>query len=277
MAEHSNILRAPAVETPAAGDRIAWWLWPNVLSLDAPAVAVVWLWAFAEGFGVAVEPAGYAVLFLTVWLIYAGDRLIDVFRDDDAAEATTRHHFTKAHFLPFAALAALAGFATVAMAFCWLPAEVLHAGMAVAFGVGVYFGSFVLAGRHPGKEFACGVLFAAGVAAPLLPALRFEPAFLGAAAVFGFFCALNCRLISAREDGSRWPSAAVLLLPCVLCLWPAVSADGAPVFAGLVLAAAGLFWLRLRRATLPAEAFRVLADAVLLAPAPVVLFWRIFM
>src|ERR1700753_814299 len=62
--------RAGLVSTP-------WWLWWNVLSLDAPMVAVAWALVFAKSAQVRLPNAEVAALGLLVWLIYTVDRLLD--------------------------------------------------------------------------------------------------------------------------------------------------------------------------------------------------------
>jgi hypothetical protein len=54
------------------------WLWMNLLSLDAPLVALVWQDLLARCYGTLLLPAGRTVLGLTVWAIYIADRLMDV-------------------------------------------------------------------------------------------------------------------------------------------------------------------------------------------------------
>src|ERR1700704_1719121 len=58
------------------------WLWPNLLSLDAPVVAVLWQILFARCFQVPVDALAALLLLLTVWLIYAADRILDARRDE---------------------------------------------------------------------------------------------------------------------------------------------------------------------------------------------------
>lgn len=53
-------------------------MWPNLLSLDAPAVALVWQDFLARTFGIPLRMPARLVLGLTVWAIYLGDRLLDV-------------------------------------------------------------------------------------------------------------------------------------------------------------------------------------------------------
>ena len=53
---------------------IPWWLWPNVLALDAPTVAVVWQRFLGWAFDSPVPAVASVVLGLTVWSIYLADR-----------------------------------------------------------------------------------------------------------------------------------------------------------------------------------------------------------
>ena len=55
------------------------WLYPNLLSLDAPLVAVAWLHVFARTWRLDYHPwEAYVTLGLAVWVIYVADRLLDV-------------------------------------------------------------------------------------------------------------------------------------------------------------------------------------------------------
>lgn len=47
------------------------WLWPNLLSLDAPVVAVAWQWLFARVFGADLPAVFHLILGLSVWCIWA--------------------------------------------------------------------------------------------------------------------------------------------------------------------------------------------------------------
>lgn len=61
-----------------SNQRQPWWLWPNLLSLDAPLVAVAWLYMFVRTWHVNyLYWETYLVLGLGVWVIYVLDRLID--------------------------------------------------------------------------------------------------------------------------------------------------------------------------------------------------------
>src|SRR5690242_16333745 len=58
------------------------WLWPNLLSLDAPLVAVLWQQLFARCFGLPGDAIPALLLVASVWLIYAADRAFDVWRGE---------------------------------------------------------------------------------------------------------------------------------------------------------------------------------------------------
>ena len=63
------------------------WLLPNVLSLDAPVIAVVWQSFFAAVFGTPITIAARVSLGLAVWAIYIADRLLDVGKADALGRA----------------------------------------------------------------------------------------------------------------------------------------------------------------------------------------------
>jgi hypothetical protein len=54
------------------------WLWPNLLGLDAPVVALIWQDYLARHFAFTLPPAGRTVLALTVRAIHLLDHLVDV-------------------------------------------------------------------------------------------------------------------------------------------------------------------------------------------------------
>src|SRR3954451_15813809 len=77
-----------------------WWLWPNLLGLDAPLVAVVWQALFARTVHVTLFPAARLALALAVWAVYLADRLLDC-ASSEASGATSgeagRHVFCRYH------------------------------------------------------------------------------------------------------------------------------------------------------------------------------------
>ena len=71
------------------------WLFPNLLSLDAPLVAMAWLYVFAKTWRLGYHPwEAYASLGLAVWIIYVADRLLDAsLAGGTKAALEPRHRF----------------------------------------------------------------------------------------------------------------------------------------------------------------------------------------
>ena len=72
------------------------WLIPNLLSLDAPIVALVWMWMLAGALRIQyVETSSYLLLAAAVWCVYVIDRIRDVKRGlhPIEGEMPLRHRF----------------------------------------------------------------------------------------------------------------------------------------------------------------------------------------
>ncbi len=80
-----------------ARPRTPWWLWPNVLSLDAPLVAVLWQEALGRAHHVRLLPGCDLALGLAVWLIYIVDRTLDGFTAAPDQQLSVRHAFYRRH------------------------------------------------------------------------------------------------------------------------------------------------------------------------------------
>ena len=238
------------------------WLWPNLLSLDAPLVAVLWQVFFARCFRVPIESAAVVLLLLTVWLIYAADRTLDAWKGECHSP---RHEFYRRYWktlLPvWCAVLALAAWLAVE----WLPSRLFLRGMILLSVVAVYFGLVHLGRRCWPKEAAAGVLFALG--ASLIAWNRVEtPADAATILLFSALCWINCVAIQ------RWELDSVDWSPRVAALW-LVGAAGVllyahrPLLGGAEMASAiaflGLGYVRRR---LSMDAVRVLADVALLSP-----------
>src|SRR5947209_5517079 len=72
------------------------WLWFNLLSLDAPLIALVWQDFLARCYPTVLHAPGRAVLGLTVWAIYLADRLLDV-RHPGSPLESIRHRYYRMH------------------------------------------------------------------------------------------------------------------------------------------------------------------------------------
>src|SRR5688572_15126780 len=93
------------------------WLLPNVLSLDAPVIAVLWQGFLVAVFDTPITLAARVSLGLAVWAIYIADRLLDT-REPQAGATTARHAFHSRHRLSMSwLLAAVILFASWAALF----------------------------------------------------------------------------------------------------------------------------------------------------------------
>ena len=265
----------------ADNEQISWWLWPNVLSLDAPVIALVWHRAFAKVFGVSwLWPVAIG-LALAVWGIYLLDRLLDTAQwDAGVIVATRRHRFAQRHaglMRVLLGMVVVAGIATVTQ----LSWSMILFGVVVGMGAAIYFVCFVkrriLVGCLP-KEIACGLIFAIGTAGPVLLEQRAWVVFV-ATLFFGASCAANCVAIAVWEwevDHAhdpiavthRWPMLGRHLARCLLLFMLACgllfAVTKVSLFLAMGMSAFLLAWLHLRSLALPRERLRVLADACLL-------------
>lgn len=261
------------------------WIWPHLLSLDAPAVAVGWQAWWAHLAGVPLGWSHHAILGLSVWMIYLADRLADTRRASPAEWGTQRHEFYhRRRMLPLFLLTASVA-SLVFLAPRWLSGPEFVGGAVLLGVVAAYFWQ---THARPGwplrapKEAVVGGLFAVGTA--YFVAVRAGPSWmLGMRVVlFGALCFLNCALITRWERTLRdrrdrhsllnaFPALTERLGLFAIGTAAAAALAGAMTgqfrtFAPLMLSAAGLFALDAARNRIPALALRVLADAALLTP-----------
>ncbi|HEY2821300.1 MAG TPA: hypothetical protein VGJ06_09690 [Candidatus Acidoferrum sp.] len=302
----SDEIRGGAAEL--AGAASPWWLWWNVLSLDAPMVAIAWALVFARLSGVHLPCAEIAALGLVVWLIYTVDRLLDGqsvaisgWRSSAGAFGSPlrqRHVFHRSHAWVIAFVAGIVAAVTAILVATQIGERVL--GLAVPLGlILVLYMAWVHLGRGRvlaglPKEVAVGGVFAAGVALPAWSRLggrRWE--FFLLAILFGAVCTLNCVAIeewervrgsgrgvglgaqgfgfAATEFGSG--KFAAVLAACAALMTPVVRLRGEFSVIGAAIAVSAILILifDLARMRFSAEALRVLVDVALLLPAVVIL------
>lgn len=149
-------------DSTASAPRIPWWLWPNVLSLDAPLVAVLWQAALAKAHKVAVMPALHITLFLAVWLIYIVDRVLDGFSMKDAARISARHAFYQRNRWLCLLFVIPSGSAMLLLlALTAIPEAILWRGVALGFVVALYLLHYAARGHRgiylAGNLLACAV------------------------------------------------------------------------------------------------------------------------
>ena len=178
-------------------------VWLNLICLDAPLVAIAWLWLFARSLGAPLQTGNTMALFLTAWLIYLADRFADAFTLKPGLPRSLRQQFCLGHReIWIATLALVAGFDAYVI---WRTsaAQTFLVGAVVGLVAVIY-----LVANHPlgliwrslpAKEMAIGILFAAGTVVALLPGPRLTPGFVVAVATFAALCSLNCISIAAWE------------------------------------------------------------------------------
>lgn len=264
------------------------WLWPNLLSLDAPFVALLWQILFIRCFHVAAEPVPAILLVASVWLIYAADRALDAWRGECASP---RHRFYRAHWRILLPLWMAVLAASAWLALTQLPVVLLRRGCLLLSAVIVYL--FVIHGFKEGmgfttrvcrrwpppftKEASVGFLFALGASLAAWTNVR-TAVDAASIALFFILCWINCAAIHKWESGP-WPRISTSG-PAPEIDWPVGSAAMAvgflsvallwmhrPVLGGAELASAFAF-VALDRAArrFSPDVLRVLADVALLSP-----------
>ena len=278
---------APRPVVEAKRRAIAWWLWPHLLSLDAPLVAVVWQGCWARAAHERLPWCHPGVLGLGVWLIYLADRLADSTRAAPGDLVTARHAFHAQRRVALSFLAAAAAAALVLLTPCVLSRAEFFRGLLLLALAAVYF--WLIHGRpQPGwtrrlpKEAAVGGMFAVGTAFfPWCQGGMERPALWAGAAIFGGICFCNCALITvwerhAQDVRSRYsllnafPWLAARLRGLCLVLAGLSGAGllltGSPPFLPLALGGLFLAVLDHQQKRISPDALRVLADAALLTP-----------
>ncbi|WP_038165051.1 hypothetical protein [Verrucomicrobium sp. BvORR106] len=156
--------------------RIPWWLWLNVLSLDAPLVAVLWQAALARVCRLTLPDGCYWALGLAVWIIYMADRVLDSFSNEVQLASTVRHAFYRRHRVWF--LVGVIPAATAALGWTALtevPEGILWRGVGLAFIVGMYLLHY--AARGHSTIYLVGNLVASAVGSLFLWTLPIPPLF----------------------------------------------------------------------------------------------------
>jgi hypothetical protein len=180
-------------------------MWPTILSLDAPAVVLLWQGLLAQAASVDLGTPERVVLGCSVWLAYAADRWIEGWRLVPGSIQTHRHRFHQLWRWPMAVLWIGVLFLDLATALRGLAPSELRAGGLLLAPVGLYLFSHQLIHRknrwRAPKEACVAALLGAGAA--LFVASRPGATFQAMAiplALFVLLCFSNCALISVWED-----------------------------------------------------------------------------
>jgi hypothetical protein len=264
-------------------------LWLTVLSLDAPAVAVLWQLLFARSFHVQVGWSVTVLLALVVWLIYVADRVLDALKAPAQGAEATRHLFYRRHLWAFVFPLSAAFLLAAWMALTQLDSGTFRDGLIILLAVGVYLLAVHLV--SPGhewlpKEMLVGVLFALGTGFPVWGHMAQNIVMLaGPYLLFTALCWLNCAAIEHEEwkrlRGRRFdkPHSWTVWMGrrfMMLSLAAAAVALGLIVFgfgrahwrlpAAELLSALAFALIRYKEKTLSIDQFRVLVDIALFTP-----------
>lgn len=251
------------------------WLWPNLLSLDAPVVAFVWQRLIGRVFGIPIRPEGSAMLFLTVWAIYLADRLLDT-RVPAAPAEPARHQFYRRYRTLATALLLIVTLNATILAFTKLRTAVLENGFFVFCTVALYFAVIHFWHWQGLKEITIAMLFSLGTfLVPITNAVSPRTLLLPALAFF-LLCLANLVAIENWESrelaGQQAPLSPITRwLGRYFYYWvvPFFVLTGyalAPFYTAVSRSLLGFVLLQLAGRHINLHARRVLADAVLLTP-----------
>lgn len=269
------------------------WLWPNLLSLDAPLVAVVWLWMFAKSWRVVSFPHSlYLLVAVAVWVIYAVDRLLDSqMVPGQEGNQSPRHTFHDRHRKVLWTLVFVMGAIGILLLGSLPTGLWSHGAVVLMFVVGYFV--LVFLQSEPGvsymKNVLAGLAFAYGTAVGVHfyrpDSNLFYFLFSREVMAFGVLCILNITAIDLWAMGrrTRYPEARrsyELLLSLLLSLLGAfsfmlaVNADefAQPFFVAVLTSTGALYVINRIGHRFTPDLQRVLADVAMLLPLPLFIF-----
>ena len=269
--------------------RKPWWLYPNLLSLDAPLVSVAWLYVFAQAWRLGYHPwYAYVALGLVVWSIYIFDRLLDVSMMSATPEKLEpRHRFHAKHrnWLIVLLFVAMSGASYLLV--MELPRAIFSYLVMGAVLVAGFFGLSMLASENRedvglSKNLMAGVAFAYGTSMTAC-VYRAELGVLDLMLsrefiCFGVLCMLNIAAIDFWEHAKKSEDREVKAGDELAVMLPLVSLSLAailfalqrshmrPFYYAILCGVALMYLLNRNRSRFSMDALRVLADVSLLAP-----------
>jgi hypothetical protein len=265
------------------------WLLPNLLSLDAPLVAVSWLHVFAKNWRLGYHPwEAYVVLALAVWSIYVADRLLDLsLLGKDSGKLEARHEFHRKYRKWFVAGLVVALVTALVLVVTKMPMTLYRHLFLGGVMVAGFFGLSMLSSQDPQevphtKNILAGITFAFGTAMTA-HLYRWEYGIYDLLVShellsFAALCVLNISAIDVWEHSRRAVELEAkatdeLMLTLPLLLLFLASATRAyqdvttrPFHIAILTGAALLYLLNRNRSSFSMDALRVLADAAILAP-----------
>lgn len=262
-----------------------YWLWPNVLSLDAPLIAIIWQEGFAVSLGVELGWINRVILGLYTWLAYCGDRILDG-RRLQSSVSSVRHEFARIHWKSLTKVWFLVLGLTIFLTTKLNLIELVYGAL-----FGVFIGVYFLLQHHPltrikagkYKEFLAGIGFASGTVLFLFVRVDLTALFFLMFILWALLCVVNCLIISVKEitldkemgqssQARNWPKLGRLIPGVLICLilfsLTVCFLDNRWILLSLCfcLSCGGLVQLCRRSSGCGSPLFRVLTDAVLLSP-----------
>ena len=276
-------------------DRKPLWLYPNLLSLGAPLVAMAWLYVFAKVWRVDYLPwTAYLALALAVWTIHVVERLhiAKVRGRGGGPPPGERHHFHVRHAVGFLVMVALAVVVLLVLVLVHLPISVFGY---LTIGVVLVIGFFALSraghGRtreiEYGKNILAGAAMAYGTAMlahVFLPAIgKHDLVTSREFLTFAILCVLHLCAMDFWEKSAMGdstdatadaPGDLALTLPvlvlAIVALGFAITSHQQsvrPFYYAILTGTALIHVINRNRRKFTAEQLRVLADVAMLAPA----------
>jgi len=268
------------------------WQISGLLSLNAPLVAMAWLYVFAKVWRVDYLPwTSYASLGLAVWMLHVSARLVEARALQSAGQAMAAHQHLILRFRRcFLVALSIAASVWVFLVVTDLPVSVFGYLLIGLILVGGFFGISLAGGRRGqeisyGRNILAGASFAYGTALfahVFLPAhgkehLMASREFL----TFAFMCviyfsAMDFWSLSAGEDRRQDQASGdlALLLPITLLAIASLAFAVAghnqtvrPFYYAILTGVALIYVINRNRRRFDGEQSRALADVAMLAPA----------
>lgn len=262
------------------------WLWPHLLGLDAPIVALAWHLLCLRASGISFGWREPAALFLSVWAIYLADRSLDARGMRPKGWEPERKSFSRAHPALMASGALLSSCLVIVLAFLSPLVHILFkpllllAALVFLYFIAVHIGGPDTPRRWP-RELAVSVLFSLGTFLPWLSSARATAGAFLCAVLFALLCWVNTSVIefdewrqnrSVRRPGlfarriSARQRSVVFLIASFSCL--AYFGGWLPplLFAAILPTCLLLWVLAVRRGEVSSRVFRVAMDTALCSP-----------
>ena len=256
-------------EQPNKKKPIPWWLFFNVLALDAPIVAIVWQHFLAENLKINISITETATLFFTVWFIY----LLDHFLDAKKEFYTTQRHLFVARNQKIIIVMITFTFTTSICLCFFLSESLILGGIILAAFIFIYL--LLVHARITNiklktnfKELLVGIGFGVGVALPIIISNIEIKTWVSPVLLFCLLCWLNCRLIDIWESNQSSLSRREVIL--ILFIFYLMLICPRSILFAATSTLACLILINKYAGSKKPEISRVLADVSLLSP---LIFW----